>query len=86
MTAKTDKPVMARITIGYRDYVMTLDDAAAVAAALSRAERYETLGYGDTRTVHCWPMDGDDSEDVTIKTLGYSLYRAAQLAGKPERK
>jgi hypothetical protein len=75
----------AKITIGYRDYVMDADKAMFVAEVLCGAERYESkYSAGSNYTYHIWDDLDPDKSRIGIEILSDHLYRIAKLAGKPE--
>jgi hypothetical protein len=77
--------LMATIGIGYRVYVMPVDDAVAVAKALAVAEIYDTKyrskEEGGT-THHVYPQE--QQALPTVHLMSYETYRMAKLAGPPE--
>lgn len=72
----------AIFNIGYKEYVMNLKDAVAVAEALAKAEIHESIyRKGTDRTYHIYP---NESSDVgSIKLISDSFYQMAKLAGEP---
>jgi hypothetical protein len=76
--------LMATIGVGYKQYVMPVDDAIAVAKALATAEIYDTKyrpkEEGGT-THHVFPQERQNLPNVQL--MSYETYRMAKLAGPP---
>jgi hypothetical protein len=77
--------LMATIGVGYRVYVMPVDDAVAIAKALAVAEIYDTKYRpkedGGT-THHVYPQEQQNLP--TVQLVSYETYRMAKLAGPPQ--
>jgi hypothetical protein len=80
----SDHELMATIGIGYKVYVMPVDDAVAIAKALATAEiydsKYRPLEDGGT-TYHVYAQEQQNLPSVQI--VSYETYRMAKMAGKP---
>ena len=76
--------LMATITLGYRQYIMPVDDAVALAKAVATAEIYDTKyrpkEEGGT-THHVYPQEQQALPAVQL--MSYEAYRMAKLAGHP---
>ena len=76
--------LMATINVGYKQYIMPVDEAVAIAKALATAEIYEPKyrpkEEGGT-TLHVYPQDQQHLPAVQL--VSYETYRMAKLAGKP---
>jgi len=76
--------LMATVNVGYRQYVMPVDDAVALAKAIASAEIYDTKyrpkEEGGT-THHVYPQEQQALPAVQL--MSYEAYRMAKLAGKP---
>ena len=76
--------LMATIALGYRQYIMPVDDAVALAKAVAAAEIYDTKyrpkEEGGT-THHVYPQEQQTLP--TVQLMSYEAYRMAKLAGKP---
>jgi len=76
--------LMATVSIGYKTYVMPVDEAVAVAKALATAESYDTKyrpkEEGDT-THHVYAQKQQNLPSVQL--MSYETYRMAKLAGHP---
>ena len=71
------------MSLGYNEYVLTMEDAVTVAHILARAERYkEKYRPSAASTVHVWENDGETMASFKLITQGH--YRMAKAAGKPE--
>lgn len=78
--------------LGYRDYVMDLDDAVAFIKALEGAEQYRTKyhhaveatptteGRKAYTTKHVWR---GELENISLRLLSADDYRAGKLLGEP---
>lgn len=79
-----NRQLMATVSIGYRTYVMPVDEAVAIAKALATAEIYNTTyrskDEGGT-THHVYPQDQQTLPSVQL--MSYETYRMAKLAGEP---
>ena len=72
--------------LGWREYVLEVEEAASMLEILMKAERYEKHYDRDTEihTYHVW-RDVDSMEhELTLITE--DRYRAAKLVGKYEEK
>ena len=72
------------VTIGYKRYVMQVEDAIQFAELLSNAELYEEVHRkeadgGPTHHVY----DVGVAEGFSMHLISGSLYQMAKLAGKP---
>jgi len=80
---------MMVIEMGYKSYVVTTEQALAVASVLDKAEIYERKyltkeersAGGVEHSHHVYPNE----EGFTLRTLSESLYQMAKLAGKPTK-
>ncbi len=80
----SDHKLMATIGIGYKVYVMPVDDAVAIAKALATAEIYDSKYRREEdggTTYHVYPQEKQNLPSVQI--VSYETYRMAKLAGKP---
>jgi hypothetical protein len=74
--------VMATITLGYTTFCMPLEDAVAIAKALTLAELYDRKYRSDGGTTHhIYP--NEDKANFQLNFVTAELYRMAKLAGKP---
>lgn len=76
--------LMATVSIGYKTYVMPVDEAVAVAKALATAEVYDTKYRGKEEggtTHHVYPQQQQSLPSVQL--MSYETYRMAKLAGEP---
>lgn len=74
---------IAIVTLGYRQYVVSVEDACVVANILMNAERYEFKYVAGGKSAHyVYPNDATDST-YEIKLIPRALYDMAKLAGKP---
>ena len=75
----------AIVSIGYKQYVMNLDEAFVVAQALAEAERYDTKYHSDekTSTQHIYAQDG--KETINIRLISDVAYQVFKLAGEPDK-
>ena len=76
--------LMAVVGVGYRQYIMPVDEAIALAKTMATAELYE-LKYrpkeeGGT-THHVYPQEQQNLPAVQL--MSYETYRMAKLAGPP---
>jgi hypothetical protein len=80
----SDHKLMATIDLGYKTYVMPVDEAVALAKTLATAEIYDTKYRpkedGGT-TYHVFPQEQQTLPQVQL--MLYETYRMAKLAGKP---
>lgn len=76
--------LMATICVGYKTYVMPVDDAVAVAKALATAQLYDTKyrNEADGGTTH-HIFDQDLRNLPSVQLMSYEAYRLAKLAGPP---
>jgi hypothetical protein len=76
--------LMATINVGYKQYIMPVEDAVAVAKALATAEIYDTKYRpkeegGSTHHVYAQ----EQPNLPTVQLVSYEHYRMAKLAGPP---
>jgi hypothetical protein len=77
--------LMATIGIGYRVYVMPVDDAVAVAKALAVAEIYDTKYRSKEEGGSTHHVYAQEQQALpTVQLVSYEHYRMAKLAGPPE--
>jgi hypothetical protein len=80
----SDHKLMAVVGVGYRQYIMPVDEAVALAKTMATAEIYDTqyrpLDAGGT-THHVFPQEQQNLP--TVQLMSYETYRMAKLAGKP---
>ena len=76
------------VTIGYKKYVLDVDDAVKFTELLSNAEMYEEVSHkaseGGGTTHHVY--DVGIAEGFSMHLISESLYQMAKLAGKPENR
>jgi len=80
----SDHKLMSTINVGYKVYVMPVDDAVAIAKALAVAEIYDTKYRPKEEggsTHHVYPQEQQALPSVQL--VSYEHYRMAKLAGKP---
>lgn len=78
-TKKPDVAVRhAVIRLGYDSYVLPLDDATALVAALGKAERIESDGYGDERMYY---VGGGEAINLQLELLPEHQYLQGKFAG-----
>lgn len=75
----------AVIQIGYKKYVVEVEEALAIANAVVGAEQYEARGYGDERVAHVWPQHVF-KDNFEVYFISDEQYRLAKLAGEPPKK
>jgi hypothetical protein len=71
------------VTIGYKKYVMKVEDAIQFTELLSNAELYEEVHHKEAEggsTHHVYDVG---VPDVSMHLISESLYQMAKLAGKP---
>jgi hypothetical protein len=77
--------VMAVIIVGYKTYVMPVEEAVAIAKSVATAEMYErkyrSSSEGGT-TYHVYQQE--EQAEIPITVLPNVLYRMAKMAGKPQ--
>ena len=72
------------VTIGYKKYVMKVEDAIQFTELLSNAELYEEVHHKEAEggsTHHVY--DVGVAEGFSMHLISESLYQMAKLAGKP---
>lgn len=75
----------AIVHIGYKKFVVEVEEALVIAKAVIGAELYETRGYGEDRVCHIWPQAVfSDTYEVTF--ISDEQYRLGKLAGEPPKK
>lgn len=76
----------AIVTIGYKDYVMDVEDAVTILGLLEKAERYETQYQKNSSnyTHHVYEQELTDNVK-DLKIITDKAYRFAKLAGRPEK-
>ena len=76
----------AIIKIGYKEYIMSTEDALHILDLLSKAERYETTYTSATRskTYHVYDTPMEDKVE-SLEIVHDDLYRMAKLAGRPTK-
>lgn len=72
----------AVINIGYKDYVVELEEAFSIARAICGGERYESKYNGGNSTIHAY--QDSDRDGLNIRIITDETYRLAKLAGKPK--
>jgi hypothetical protein len=76
--------LMATISIGYKTYIMPVDEVLALAKTIATAEIYDTKyrpkEEGGT-THHVYAQEQPNLP--TVQLVSYELYRLAKLAGHP---
>jgi hypothetical protein len=70
----------AVIRWGYDSYVLPVEDAMAIAQAMSRAEKIEHDGYGDKRMYFIGNMP-EDTINLNLELLPESAYLQGKFAG-----
>jgi len=81
MSIKEGTGRRAVVHIGYKDYIMPIEDAALLTSILDRAERYERkYRSGKDSTYHVWQ---DSADTMTVELVPHELYLTAKLAGEP---
>ena len=77
--------LMATVNVGYKQYVMPVDDAVALAKTIATAEIYDTKyrpkEEGGT-THHVYAQE--QKHLPTVQLVSYEAYRMAKLAGPPQ--
>lgn len=74
----------AVIRIGYNDYVVSVEQAVAIAEAIATAPRFEAVGYGEDKATYIWDEPVD--QRVSIHVISEELFRMASMAGKPDKR
>ena len=77
----------AIIKLGYKDYVLNVEDAVKIMELLENAERYETQYYraeeSETgESYHSHHIYDEIEDDRALQLLSDKTYRIAKLAGK----
>lgn len=76
--------LMAIVGVGYRQYIMPVDEAVALAKTMATAEiydsKYRPKEEGGT-TLHVYAQE--QQHLPTVQLVSYETYRMAKLAGKP---
>ncbi len=86
MTEKKPAPPdkhMAKITLGFEDYVLPIAEATKVLQALEKAEKYQWKYRHENDggpSHHVWAK----SPRVGVEMITYETYVLAKLAGEPE--
>jgi len=80
----SDHKLMAVVGVGYRQYIMPVDEAVALAKTMATAEIYEPKYRpkeegGSTHHVYAQ----EQLNLPTVQLVSYEHYRMAKLAGKP---
>lgn len=74
------------VKIGYKDYVMSADQALTLLALLEGAEIYESKWDAASKNTSHYIYQQDTSDFIReMKILPTALYNLAKLAGKPNR-
>ena len=80
----SDHKLMAIVGVGYRQYIMPVDEALVLAKTIATAEIYDTKYRpkedGGT-THHVYAPEQPNLPNVQL--MSYETYRMAKLAGKP---
>ena len=76
--------LMATVHVGYRQYIMPVDEALALAKTIATAEIYDTKYRpkeegGSTHHVYAQ----EQQALPTVQLVSYEHYRMAKLAGHP---
>lgn len=73
---------MIVVNIPYGEYVMSTEDAFALAKIFEKIERYRDKYHGGNTpsTIHVFPNESK----LSMHVISDDLYRMAKLAGKPE--
>ena len=76
----------AIVSVGYRKYVMNIEEAITFGNLLAKAEQYDEkwhkdTGNGSSTTKHIWEIDEDSYNIVILPDAAYTTYK---LAGKPK--
>jgi hypothetical protein len=76
--------VKAIFKVGWREYVLSVEDATAMLDILTKAERYEKNfdRDKDTYSYHIWRDAEQMEQEMTL--ISDDRYRAAKLVGKRE--
>ncbi len=80
----SDHKLMAVVGVGYRQYIMPVDEAVALAKTMATAEIYDTKyrPKEDGGTTH--HVYAQEQQNLpTVQLMHYETYRMAKLAGKP---
>lgn len=75
----------AVINIGYKKFVVDVEEALTIANAIVGAEQYEGRGYGEDRVGHIWPQAAF-ADAYEIKIISDEQYRLGKMAGEPPQK
>jgi hypothetical protein len=76
--------LMATINVGYKQYIMPVDEALALAKTIATAEIYEPKYRPKEEggsTYHVYPQEQQALPSVQL--VSYEHYRMAKLAGHP---
>lgn len=73
------------VSLGWRDFVMSSEDALTLLGILSKAEMFQEVYKSETKTTayYVYPQEKDDGGRVSIRLLPDELYCMARLAGRP---
>lgn len=86
MTDKKPAPAekhMAKLTLGFMDYVMPVGEAVKILQALEKAERYQFRYRSDEDggpMHHVWSAP----PHIGMEMLSYDTYLQGKFTGKPE--
>ena len=77
--------LMAVVGVGYKQYIMPVDEAVALAKTMATAELYEPKYRPESdggTTFHVYAQE--QQHLPTVQLVSYEAYRMAKLAGKPQ--
>jgi len=86
MNTKATAKNMAKIKIGYRHFVVSMKDAAAIVTALENAERFEEVYIpsserGPDDLSHRYYIGGDLDLQFNVELLPEEIYLIGKYAG-----
>jgi transposase len=80
----SDHKLMATVNIGYKTYIMPVDEAVALAKTISTAEIYDTKYRSKEEGGSTHHVYAQEQQNLpTVQLVSYEHYRMAKLAGHP---
>ena len=77
----------AIVEIGYKSYVLELEQATQLLAIMADGERYQTTGYGVDKVWNIWSdSSAGDHGSVTLRVISDLDYKLGRIAGQPTQK
>jgi hypothetical protein len=80
----SDHKLMAVVGVGYRAYIMPVDEAVALAKTMATAEIYDTKYRPNEEGGSTHHVYAQEQQNLpTVNLVSYEHYRMAKLAGHP---